>query len=249
MLNFLGRGAAFNPKEGNTSAFIIENENLFLIDCGESVFERLMASGILNTVSNISVFITHTHSDHIGSIGSLAMYSYFVKKQPLKIMVDESVEYLSNIEKILEGFGCTTQMVSYINTRAVDNKFENFEKVRYVPTSHCDELKSCGIMFDTKTGVVYYSGDTREMAPINNIINSQAPIDKIYVDANTADYPGAVHLSLKQLNESIPQELRDRVYCMHFNNDDCIVQAQELGFQTVEVFGQQKGITKKLQKQ
>ena len=41
-LLFLGRGAAFNPKEGNTSAYFLENNQLFLIDCGESVFERII---------------------------------------------------------------------------------------------------------------------------------------------------------------------------------------------------------------
>ena len=30
-LSFLGRGAAFNPKEGNNSAYFIENNQLFLI--------------------------------------------------------------------------------------------------------------------------------------------------------------------------------------------------------------------------
>ena len=38
-LQFLDKGAAFNPKEGNNSAYFIENNQLFLIDCGESVFE------------------------------------------------------------------------------------------------------------------------------------------------------------------------------------------------------------------
>ena len=40
-LNFLGRGAAFNPKEGNTAAFIKEGDRLLLIDCGESVFRQI----------------------------------------------------------------------------------------------------------------------------------------------------------------------------------------------------------------
>ena len=38
-LKFLGRGSAFNVKEGNTSAFFYSNGELFLIDCGESVLK------------------------------------------------------------------------------------------------------------------------------------------------------------------------------------------------------------------
>ena len=38
MLKFLGRGSAFNTKEGNTSAYYItKNNNLILFDCGSTV--------------------------------------------------------------------------------------------------------------------------------------------------------------------------------------------------------------------
>ena len=40
-LNFLGRGSAFNPVEGNNSAYFIDDNQLFLIDCGENVFGRI----------------------------------------------------------------------------------------------------------------------------------------------------------------------------------------------------------------
>ena len=69
-LKFLGRGAAFNPKEGNNSAYFIENNQLFLIDCGENIFERLVENGLLESVESINLMITHTHSDHVGSLGS-----------------------------------------------------------------------------------------------------------------------------------------------------------------------------------
>ena len=37
-LKFLGRGSAFNTVEGNTSAYFVRDNILFLIDCGETVF-------------------------------------------------------------------------------------------------------------------------------------------------------------------------------------------------------------------
>lgn len=36
-LNFLGRGASANVKEGNTSAYFIDNGDLFLIASGETI--------------------------------------------------------------------------------------------------------------------------------------------------------------------------------------------------------------------
>ena len=41
-LTFVGRGATFNPAERNTAAYVREKNRLFLIDCGETVFERLI---------------------------------------------------------------------------------------------------------------------------------------------------------------------------------------------------------------
>ncbi len=41
-LTFLGSGACFYPALHNTSAYFIYNNNLFLLDCGETVYQRLL---------------------------------------------------------------------------------------------------------------------------------------------------------------------------------------------------------------
>lgn len=50
ILNFLGRGGAFNPKEGNNSAYIKEEDTLFLIDCGEDTFGRLIKTELITNI-------------------------------------------------------------------------------------------------------------------------------------------------------------------------------------------------------
>lgn len=233
-LVFLGRGAAFNPKEGNNSAYFIENNQLFLIDCGESIFERLIESDILDGIKAINLMITHTHSDHIGSLGTLAMYSFYTLHKPLNIILPENAKHLVNIEKILNGFGCTKSMYSYVDEKIFDGNYETFESIRYIETNHCDELNCYGLLFFTKNGIVYYSGDTREINIIKSLIASEQPIDKLYIDSTSVDFPGNVHLYIGTLLEVIPEELKDHVYCMHLNNDDCIKQAKSLGFNVVE---------------
>lgn len=96
-LIFLGRGSAFNTCEGNTSAYFIDNNELFLIDCGESVFGELKERNILNDVSCVNILITHTHSDHVGSIGSLIMYCYYVLKIGVNIIVSKDSLYTDDI--------------------------------------------------------------------------------------------------------------------------------------------------------
>lgn len=234
-LIFLGRGASFYPKEGNNSAYFIENNQLFLIDCGESIFERLFESGILESVDTINLMITHTHSDHVGSLGSLVMYSFHMLQKPLNIILPETPKHLTSIEKVLSGFGCTNKMYKYINEKAFDNKNKTFQSIRYVETKHSEELTCYGLFFSTPNGIIYYSGDTSEINIVKALIASGQPIDKLYIDTTTADFPGNVHLNIKILQENIPEEFKNRVYCMHFNDDDCIKQAISSGFNVVEV--------------
>ena len=234
-LNFLGRGAAFNPKEGNNSAYFIENNQLFLIDCGETVFQSLIENKLLENIDSINLMITHTHSDHVGSLGSLVMYSYYTLRKPLNIILPENALHLPNIQKILDAYGCTEAMYNFINEKEYDGKNETFQNIRHVKTDHCDELNCYGLLFSTKNGIVYYSGDTREINIVKELIANNLPIDKLYIDTTTANFPGNVHLYIGILQEEIPESLKDRVYCMHLNNDSCIEQAKQLGFNVVEI--------------
>ncbi len=234
-LKFLGRGAAFNPKEGNTSAYFVENNQLFLIDCGENIFERLFESGLLNSVESINLMITHTHSDHVGSLGSLAMYSFYVLHRPLNIILPKGAKHLSNIEKVLTGFYVEEQMYNYVDEKNYDDKYQTFQNIRYMETNHRDDYNCYGIMFNTQNGIVYYSGDTKEINNIKALMDSGQTIDKLYIDTTSDDFPGNVHVYIGILQEEIPNELKNRVYCMHINNDSCIEQARVLGFNVVEV--------------
>ena len=67
-LEFLGIESSFNAEEDNTSAFFVEREEMFLIDCGETVYKSLIRNELLENVGTINIIITHTHDDHIGSL-------------------------------------------------------------------------------------------------------------------------------------------------------------------------------------
>ena len=230
-LKFLGRGSAFNPKEGNNSAYFIDRE-LFLIDCGESVFERLYDNSLLNY--NINLLITHTHSDHIGSIGSLVMYCYYVLNKPLNIVVPRHDKYIDSIDKILSCFGCTNDMYNFVFDNSFDNLYNSFQSVRYVKTKHCDNLECFSILFNTRNGVIYYSGDTFDTSIIKNIVDNEK-IDKLYIDTTSIDSPSNVHLYIGILKDIIQSKFKNKVYCMHINSDECIEMAKDIGFNVVEV--------------
>ena len=88
---FLGSGAGFYPEAGNTSAYFLTDGHLFLIDCGETVFSELKKRGILNGISDITVVISHLHSDHCGSLSSLIIFSLIpLSNSVLSIAITDS---------------------------------------------------------------------------------------------------------------------------------------------------------------
>ena len=234
-LKFIGRGAAFNPKEGSNSAFFVDNNRLFLIDCGESVFCQLFEHKFLDKFSEINILITHTHSDHIGSLGSLILYVYYRLQKKANIIVPANGKQIKDsIKNIAYAFGCDDNMFELVDDYNYDNKYMEFSSVRLLKTVHQKEMDCYGILFNTKDGVVYYSGDTNELTNVEKLLQNDEKIDKLYMEVTTANYLGNCHLYIGFLNDLIPQKLKHKVYCMHLTSDDCIQKAKEFGFNVVE---------------
>ena len=232
-LLFLGRGSAFNTCEGNNSAYFIDKNELFLIDCGESIFERIIDKGLLDDINCVNVMITHTHSDHVGSIGSLIMYCYYVIHKSINIIISKDSLYKDDLINLIRIFGCTNDMYSVVYEDEFDNKYSLFNSIKYMKTNHVSQIPSYGTLFNTSNGVVYYSGDTSDLDNISDLINSGVVIDKIYVDTTSVDVANNVHVYIGNLYELIPIDLRDKVYCMHVNDKKCIDMAIEFGFNVV----------------
>lgn len=234
-LTFTGRGAMLYPSEGNTAAYFEEGNNIFLFDCGEDVAAKLIKSGKLNKDTEVYLFVTHTHSDHIGSLGSLQQYLYWVCGKKLNIVCDYNLEYMKDIKGIARCFGLETDTYRFIQERELDGKFESFEQIRYMKSNHGDiPISSASIIIRTKNGNILYSGDIADSRIIKYFIEtSDGFIDKMYIDTSYTDSP--VHLSIHKLNEVIPPDLKNKVYCMHINNKAILPIIEEYGFNLVSI--------------
>lgn len=242
MLKFIGTGSAFNTKLGNNSAYIKEGSKLFLIDCGSANFHRMKESGFLDDVDFINIYITHTHADHVGSLADLIFYMYFCKGEHtpkveviahmdcnivrfLKMNGIEDHQYF--LREVLEG-----QVVEIANSQQ-DLGFTALK------TNHVDNLFSTGLIIHNgkANSSVIYTGDTSDLNKnmIGLLEDEETPIDALYVDTCSQDYEGNVHLSLKKLEEKVPQHLRNKVWCMHLDEGFDTTLAEELGFNVAKV--------------
>ena len=226
-LKFLGRGSAFNTKEGNASAYIKQDNHLLLIDCGEDIFERIMKANLLDGIGRVDVLITHLNSDHVGSLSSLIYYCYYIKK--FKVNVYFPTSELKDLLKLMGHDG------EYKFIELKENEIFNIVRdLDIIPlkTNHITGMSCYGYYIYTRFSNIYYSGDSSvfEMDCFDLSV-----YDEIYQDTCSADYEGNVHLSLKKLCEAVPIEYRNKVYCMHIDKDELIDKAKAEGFNVVEL--------------
>jgi phosphoribosyl 1,2-cyclic phosphodiesterase len=228
MLKFIGSGSAFNTKLGNTSAYIKENGVLLLIDCGELTFDRILKMNLLDGVTEIHVAVTHTHPDHIGSLGSFIFYCYYIKKiKPIFHAAN------TNFIELLNIMGVTSKHCIFNNC-----EFKPIDRIKslisFCINKHVDELTTFGILIAQNDNVIYYSGDSCEIE--DYILNAfkRNNICRLYQDTCKTNYEGNPHMSLRKITEIIPLELRDKVYCMHLDDGFIPDEAKALGFNVVE---------------
>lgn len=229
-LKFLGRGSGYNVKEGNTSAYIIKDHILLLIDCGEGIFKRIIESSLTEGIKEIHILITHMHGDHVGSLSSFVGFCfwkyniccnvYFPEKDKLK-------QYLE-LTGMLEGESFNINDCRNIRIEKLGLEFSSSL------TKHNNRINtySYTLRFDEGNDI-FYSGDTCETN--FNMIPFLEEGNIIYHDTCLNDCPGSPHTSLRVLCEKVPQDLRGNVYCIHIDGDNFIEIVENEGFKVPHV--------------
>lgn len=225
-LNFLGKGAAFYPAYGNTGAYMLDNKDLYLLDCGESAFHILHQKGLMDEAERVYVIVTHLHADHIGSLGSLISYFYCVRKKPVFVIHPERT--LVDLLRL--------QGISDAGYRYLERLPENAAGLSAEPVevSHVPDMKCYGYLLTDREGCIYYSGDAAKIPKEVLKAFLQGQIDRIYQDTSTHEEEHPTHCYYQILEGIIPANLRDRIFCMHLDGP-FEQRLMDCGFRVVEV--------------
>lgn len=220
-LKFLGNGACFYPLLLNTSAYFIKDNNLILIDCGETVYEQLMKKEDIGSFDQIYVILTHLHSDHVGSIGSLLSYCKCILNKRIYVIHKEKT-----VLDLLKLLGIASDFYYYREELG-----ELISGVSVVPykVEHALDMICYGYEISYDEIHVYYSGDAANIP--NEILQKflDKKIQRLYQDTSTHDVNQASHMFIGKIEEKIPAEYRKNIYCMHIDSD-CIELLKSKGF-------------------
>lgn len=231
MLTFTGIGSAFNTALGNNSCYIREENKLFLIDCGSSTFKTLRQKNILDGVDEVDVFITHLHPDHVGSLGDLIFYMYYTVQPQFQPKINIiTVEHLQ-IERLLYIMGVEQHLYQISRLSTGEGHIISSMKLRLrtVKVEHVSEIDTHGVVIHYKDEKIYYSADSINIPIVVMRQFILGKIHKIYQDVS--GHPNsAVHMKYDKLLDVIPEDERDRVYCMHLDEYFDSQQALRHGF-------------------
>jgi ribonuclease BN (tRNA processing enzyme) len=231
-LEFIGIGSALNAVDGNTAAFFIEKQELFLIDCGGTVVAELDRRHIFCGVKAVNVIITHCHCDHIGSLADLIYYAkYRHGGVPVNILWDsENEEAKQRLAQVL-GYLDYFQVIKHCKL-VETTKYHGYGElvdIHLLPTTHTPKLHCVSVVLRTRDKDIFYSGDSNTLETLKAAEEKYGEMDHIYFETTLKDSP--LHLHLERLAEFFPLQKRSKVTVMHLEGEEVKMRAWQLGFQ------------------
>jgi phage metallo-beta-lactamase superfamily protein len=215
----LGFGSSFNSQEyGNNSWYFVRRNQVFMIDCGSTVFNTFKEKR-LDKYDLVNVIITHLHTDHVGSLGTLIEYLFYVKGNKLNIIID--IHLRKDLRTLLSISGIEENMYNLVT-----NNYENKEVyhsdigITFLEIGHVPQLQSYSLLidfWDTKKRI-YYSGDANDLPnPLTIFNKSELSVDHVYMDYSIKGNP--VHLSTEQPLKQLAEWFSDStIHLMHLDN-------------------------------
>ncbi len=243
MLKFIGIGDAFNTIDGNTSAYIKFGSEIVFFDMGEDVFSKAKNKGLFDNISKAHIFITHLHSDHVGSLGTALAYLYYgvFGMDSSKICVyfpSSRIVDLLKIQGVMEE--CYTFYINRWDELFIDG-MESYPEYIFEENIHTNALdvdgKSNCYSIELNVpgkGNLYYSGDC---ARIKDRLKNRWNYDYIYHEiTSNKDVP--VHTCYDELLEAtkgIPSSKKKRIFLMHMDEGFDKNKAVEDGFSIAQI--------------
>lgn len=192
-IKFLGTGGAFDWQYGTSAATVQTNNKLFLIDCGRSVFPRLMEHELIEKFDYL--VLTHLHGDHVGSIFEVLCQRSLLGKETPIIVPDEA--FGKDIKSLLD-------MLHYSRNQDVFIPINDVSEIGRIDTygQHVADMRNYAYYFSEDDELIYYSGDIGRIETAVDFLASRKESKiRVFHDALHIEYPSHTHYKI--VNEAL----------------------------------------------
>jgi ribonuclease BN (tRNA processing enzyme) len=203
IIEVIGVGGAFSYELGNSSVLAWDNsyKSAILFDCGSTVFSDLRKKeqqekrDIISKID--SVFISHLHDDHYGSVATLLEYRFWIHKKSTKFTA--SVPFVEVFKSRMDDYNAKE---IYAGEDA---------RIKKIPTKHATDSSCFGAYFDG----LLFSGDTAE-----SMLGSEyAKNAKIIIhEVGLVQIP--VHAGIDNLAKSASAEILNKTWGIHYSTKE-----------------------------
>ena len=221
ILNFLGRGSAFNYLEDNTCAYFNIGKHMYLFDCGEKIASKIIYLNLLDDIKQLTIFVTHLHSDHVGSLEPLLTYIKVFKPEIKVNCVFKQKDKLHSLLTNLS-YGFDIDIYDSYSDENID--------VTIIDQPHIGDCY--GYIVYSEEANFFYSGDTSSVNNEALSLLEDGTLDFFYHEVSLKQ--SKFHTGLDTLNELICKPLRSKVYLMHFEDERTMFACLEDGYNIVK---------------
>lgn len=228
-IHVLGTGNLFTSHLTNTSFLVEQIPKVIgttpvthtLIDCGYNVFDKLL-NGFCSHyyLSDLDVYITHNHPDHIGGLGALIYYRYFFYNKLTRIYTGErNKQHLSKFLKSSislvgrQGYPITVfEERPYLVLDAEDVFSDNINRdFEMFQVNHGPWNFPCYGVYHRKTKTLF-TGDTGMLSPQNRYFQIA---NRIFHDVIFEVYAPEMHAHYKDIQNHYSKEVTQKLLGVH----------------------------------
>ncbi len=203
IIEVIGVGGAFSYELGNASVLAWDDcyQSAVLFDCGYSVFPDLRRKETKekrDIISKIdSVFISHLHDDHYGSLGTLLEYRLWTLNKSTK--VTSTIPFSEMFRGRMDNFNAGKIYAG------------QDERITIIPTKHAMDFPAGGAYYDG----LLFSGDTSE-----SILDSEYAKKSKIIIHEVGLQQNPVHVGIDKLIASGAKETLAKTYGIHYSNQE-----------------------------